>query len=1060
MFKYENNGKFVNDDIDYPFNIRNIEGIQISDFWEEISKLIIEVNDDKFSKVRFIWIDAGNYCQTEIFLKKLLLENHNNYSVLYLHWIDFVNEDSSIYIHLSQEQIEGKYFIDEKDKLKICVIDHAETIVKTEQYFELCTRFKDNKCIFIFVSKQDIFTSSNWKGIIEKAKANDDYDDCNLGIIRSEHNYFVVQPYSIDQCREILSREISNDKIRDKVISIADKLGKELRRPYYFDILIKEINSYVNVSRIPANLEDSFLMVNLLSNENYLEGIIAHLSGYNDLEEYLDGYYESHFVKNFIYGVQSRIPIDNYAWAYGIVHCSQENNYNEVIHTQFVYRNDLSNIDFKGQLCEINERIVLLYYSEKKNIINEKFELNDYFLQMVRYSLDGARVCASVFNKCSEKIDKEICENIFIALAKKYNEKIESKDDIRIHYMLGMEIGMMLSTVSNSCINQGFEYLFDIVNDNYVKPRCNNKGISVIPVTNFEYEKFVADGGYDKYYVFNADKDLNEIATDYYKIIFDFIISALSGNNRKDSNCLARLLKGYGWDHYRQIAYLFSRKEDIDSAAIYKAIGINYPDQLLYPAKWSDEQNTDKRAPFCNPLQPVVCINIFEARAYSEWLASKIGKPVRVLNYDPDYLSVIGDGEESALRKSFKSHIHEKRDFINTVENDVFFYGINDIKVKEPYPVALPNSEFQQIYDFVGNVFETQDTPFTYNYTKNDEKIKRKLKKIKEVYIDYNCPGGGLQRTMANWPPEYMGQVPAFLRNQDIGFRIVIDTQKVGSKKYKSSRLEYARYAESIIETFTRGSDSTSLLNYVHLEYADSEKIFRQDFLCSDIFLNENRQAIVYTQKDIENDVYKESILLVQEEDDIYAYHLVGITSVISNANRCKADLKMIIHKPDVPKDLASRRKMQNRSYADWIDTVELVYSDDVVDSYIAYPINISNGYLQLTNRNIRKVVCEGQEYKKHSALCNSYKLCFKDGIQGKSNYYDKFRNKLGTDFFLPDWIDIVDFIKNICLNMSTSNPLDIGTVMAAISTIDTADLHEQINKKILKTGEEERNEE
>ncbi len=1050
MFKYENNGKFVNDNIDYPFNIKDIKGKQINDFWEEISNLITEINDDKLSRFRFMWIDAGNYCQAEIFLRKLLIENHKDYSVLYLHWIDFVNKDnSSIYIHLTQEQIDGKYFIDEKDKMKICVIDHAETITQTEQYFELSKRFKDNKCIFIFVSKQDMFKSSYWKGIIEKAKSNDNYDDCYLGIIRSEHNYFVVDPYSIDQCKEIFSSEILNDEIRDKIISISDKLGLELRRPYYFDILIKEINSYENVSQIPTNLEDSFLMLKLLSNENYLEGIIAHLSGYNDLEEYLDGYYESHFVKNFIYGEQSRIPIDNYAWAYGIVYCSQEDNYNEVIRTQFTYKNELRIIDFKAQLCEINERIVLLYYSGKKGIINEKFELNDYFIQMIKQSLAGARVCASVVNKCSEIIDKEVQENIFIALAKKYNENIQSKDEIRIHYMLGMEIGMMLSTVCNSCINQGLKYLFDTVNDIYVKPKCNSKGISVIPITNFEYEKFVADGGYDKYYLFHADKTLNEIATNYYKEIFDFIISALSENNRKDSNCLARLLKGYGWDHYRQIAYLFSRKEDIDSAAIYEAIGINYPNQLSYPAKWSDEQNTDKLAPFCNPLQPVVCINIFEARAYSKWLASKIGKPVRVLNYDPDYLSIIGESEESELRKSFISHIHEKRDFINTIENDVFFYGINDIKIKEPYPVALPNSQFQQIYDFVGNVFETQDTPFTYNYIKNNEKFKSKLKEIKEVYVDYNCPGGGLQRTMANWPPEYMGQVPAFLRNQDIGFRVVIGAQDVGSKKYRSSRLKYTCYSRGIIETFTRGSDSNNLLTYVHLEYSNSEKILRQDFLCSDIFSNENRHVIVYTQKGIESDVYKEAILLVQEGDDIYAYHLVGITSVVSNRNLCKADLEMIIHKPEVPKDLASRRKMQNRSYADWIDMVDLVYSDNIVDTYIAYPVNISNGYLQLTNRNIRKVICEGQEYKKHSALHNSYKLCFKGGIQDKSNYYDKFRKKLGADFFLPDWIDIVDFIKNISLNMSTSNPLDIGTVMAAISTIDTADLHEQINLKM-----------
>ena len=188
---------------------------------------------------------------------------------------------------------------------------------------------------------------------------------------------------------------------------------------------------------------------------------------------------------------------------------------------------------------------------------------------------------------------------------------------------------------------------------------------------------------------------LNRIATEYYKEIFDFVIGALQDRKSKDCNCLARLLKGYDWEHYKQIAYLLSRKDDINSEAIYGAIDTNYPNKVSYPAKWSDCQNADMSRPFCNPLQPVVCINIFEARAYAKWLSAKINKKVRILNYDPDYLSVIGKDEDTSaesLRQLFILHIENHRDFINTAENNDLFYNKNDIKIKEPSPVGMPNS--------------------------------------------------------------------------------------------------------------------------------------------------------------------------------------------------------------------------------------------------------------------------------------------------------------------------------------------------------------------------------
>lgn len=1052
MFKYENSGIFVNKFVDYPFNITNVNGIIINNFWNEINKNIMQINDENMSKIRYIWIDAGNYCQTEIFLKELLLPNKDKYPILYLHWIDFINKDKSIYHQLSQEQIDGQYFINNADLTKICVIDHAEIINQIDQYFELCRKLHDNKCIFIFVCKKDIPEPSFWKEIVKKAsrESNDD-NNCYLGILRSEDNYFVVRPYTTLQCENIFRSAILKSDIKEKAILIANTLEEELRRPYYFDFLISELNSYKSPLQMPDKLDDSELILKIF--DKALDGIVAHLRGHTTLQDFLDGYYNSSFVKTYDYGEHSRVPFDNYAWAYGIIYCSLNDKYGDVISTQFNYSNTENNMDFKRQLQEINERVVQIFYSEKKNKINKSFSLKDYFIKLTEFNLDASRICAFLLNKCFDKIDTETCQIVFKFLGKRYKKTLDSKKDICAFFSLGMEIGMLLPKMSDDCIGEALDYLFCSVNKEYVEPRCNNGGISVIPVTNFEFRKFVENEGYSSFYLLSSDEPLNNIATDYYKEIFDFIINALSGKNRMDSNCLARLLKGYGWDHYKQVAYLFSKKEDIDSTAIYQAIGVNYPYEISHPAKWSDVSNSNVSRPFCNPLQPVVCVNLLEARAYSNWLSSKIHKPVRILNYDPDYLSIIGDCDDDVQRKSFISHIEKQHDFINSIENESLFYGMNDIKVKEPFPVAMPNSRFLELYDFVGNVFETQDTPFTYNYAKNNEIVKKNLRKIKDVFVDYNCPGGGLQRTEANWPPEYMGQVPAFLRNQDIGFRIVIGAQNVGSRQHKIRRLGHICYLKSTVETFSNtnaDNDNSSLFEHIHIDYID-DKDFEENFIRSKIFFNNEKSVVFYSLKNADDRAYAESILFIQNKHSIFAYHLINISSICDTEICHETSLKIFSRKPIISNDLSIRKKMQNYMFSDWIDMIELS-EDGYVYNYIAFPINIVNGFFQITNRRIRYDIRDGQEIRRSSALDNSYMICFNinsDSQNYKKSYFESFKDKLGANSFLPDWINIVDFIKSI--NIPISNELDIETVMAAISTIDTADLHEQINMKRLK---------
>lgn len=1047
MIKYDIPDTFVNQSVNYPFNITKEDGSFIADFWVVINMVANEIKNDTKSRVRFIWIDAETYCQTEIFLKRILFEHHESYPVLYLHWIDFVNKGNSIYDQLHQEKIGKDYFINYDEKLKICVVDHAEEIGQKEQYLKLCKGLTNNRCIFIFLSKKDSSDLAYWKQIVSEARTTG--VESYLGITRSEKNYYQVKPYTYSQCKEIFFSALTNDSIKTKSISMLETLLKELRRPYYFDFLVKELNSYRDVSHMPEAFNDPELIIKIYSCS--VKGILDHISAFETLKEYIEGYYSSGFVKNYMLGDQSRVPHDNYAWAHGVINCSfrNDNSYNEVISTQFNY-NENHQYDLDKQVKEINKRIVSIFFSTEILKINSKFVLKDYLCEFLEYSQYSAYICAAVLNECFEQIEEEVRNTILIALGKRYCRDLDSINDIRYHCLLGFEIGKLLPKANNDCIAKGLEHIYSCVCDNYVEPKCNSTGISVIPVTNFEFEKFVKDNGYKRFYSLNSDKPLNEIAVAYYKEILNFIIGALSGCNRKDSKCLARLLRGYDWDQYKQIAYLLSRKDDINNEDIYKAICINYPEDILYPAKWADCANTSATRPFCNPLQPVVCINIFEARAYAKWLSEKIKKPVRLLNYDPDYLSIIGASTDNEIRRSFSLYVEDHRNYFNSVENDTLYYGSDDIELKEPSPVATPNTRYLDLYDFIGNVFETQDTPFTYNYGKNSDAIKQELKKNGEIYMDYNCPGGGLQRTAVNWPPEYMGQVPAFLRNQDIGFRIVIGTCDVGSQEHMNRKLELTHYSESAIETYTvEHSEDSSVLSHLQIKYDNNEQLFENDFDCSGVFSHRKKQAKVFMQKN-KNSGYKESILLVLKGEDVFAYHLIGIASIQNNGKQHESELQMIVRKPIVPEDLAIRKKRHNQSCAEWIDLIELVYTG-YIDTYIAYPINISNGYFKISDRNVRDEIFEGYEVKKLSALINSYLISFtSDSQTNKKDYYAMLKEKLGADFFLPDWIDIVDFINNIATNMSINNVLDVGMVMAAITTIDTSDLHEQINKKIL----------
>lgn len=1060
MFQYDISDQFLNNDIDYPFNIMDRNGNLIENFWDEIEHVMTLLKNDKDNSVRFMWIEAEGYCQTEVFLKKILQNNHDKSPVLYLHWIDYIYEYKDtinpVTIEVKKARIGKNYFADDPD-VKICVIDHAEKIEKIEHYINLYKSFKNCGFIFIFISKRRKSINCNrWNRILQHA-------DDNLGIIRSEENFYYVKRYSVETCKELIKRAVTNEIIKKKSLDIAETLSEDLRRSYYFDLFLKSIKSYSTIEELPDSFDDISLLKNVY--ENAISGIINHLISEPTFRQYIDSYYKSDFVvNNQLKDSQKREPIDDYVWAYGIIKYTPKNNvkkyYQDTIKFLFEYKEKEENVVSPEHIRNIANKLISVFDDCFYNCNNENyFSFKEFLTQLLNYNLHGAVISAMVLNDSFEHIDESIISEIFLSLCNRYKEHLKEEKDIYFHTLLGMEIGKILPNISNSLIIKGLDYFFKEVTDDFIYPVCNDKGISVVPVTNFEFLKFVEDCGYRHYYDKEIDIPLKDIAINYYREIFDFIISSLDKDNAKGSKFLANILKGYDWLQYKQIAYLFVQKDTINIGEIYKSIQEkNYPHPLKHPAKWIDDKNSDTSKAFCNPLQPVVCVNLFEARAYAKWLSDKIKKPVRIVKYDPDYISTIGtiiNDISDSQRNAFLNHLKENKNYINTVENRKLFYGSDDIELREPSPVSIPNSYFAGIYDFLGNVFETQDTCFNYHYNKRvSNKAIEIFEKKDAALVDYNCPCGGLQRTTSNLPPEYMGQVPAFLRNQDIGFRIVIggkDKIGINSDNQLHNKIEYYENQKTVFHKINTKKIDKMVFGNISVNYIDKLNHNVIDILKRIlVYGNEQKSIAIYSAGNNQNKLYDEAIMLIYDgkSENIYAYHLLLISSVKTyNADQ---NIQLVFKHPKIPSKLALRKNYENQSLADWIDVLE-INKELISETYSVYPLNIINSYFDILPRKLRKAVVNGTERKKNSSISGLYKISFcNNKLAFRNSFFDDLKFKLGTDFFLPDWINIVEYINYISLTIPNTNKPDIDAVMAAITTIDTSDLHEKINEKKL----------
>ncbi|MDE6869317.1 MAG: hypothetical protein K2J75_01190, partial [Clostridia bacterium] len=69
------------------------------------------------------------------------------------------------------------------------------------------------------------------------------------------------------------------------------------------------------------------------------------------------------------------------------------------------------------------------------------------------------------------------------------------------------------------------------------------------------------------------------------------------------------------------------------------------------------------------------------------------------------------------------------------------------------------------------------------------------------------------------------------------------------------------------------------------------------------------------------------------------------------------------------------------------------------------------------------------------------YEISFSGTNEEYFKIYQLIKNKLGLEYYLPNWVDIADFIKKLASSMgqSKNNEIDNEVVTSVLTTIDTS---------------------
>lgn len=1065
----------------------------------------------------FRWVNTKKYSGAESFFRREIaaIKNVSNIKATYLiieqdgtccnlnktdksEKGDFIHGHSNIFELLNRIKVGKNHFV-EVEQCKLIVVDHAENIKNREEIYNLIAKLNaldKGRYILVMLNKIEEAGSQNlegfWKDVYRNKPQAKEYNF--LGRQQSE-NYF--PPFDDDEIKKIINGcGLFTDEKKRKINSIG-KFPEYLHRAYYLDRFL----CYLCNNDVPEKIEN-FSVLNAL----YGEGLdkIDNVD-FDDFKKTAEK--KGVFSRDF-----KHRATDNFLLSYFIA-----KNWDKLADNAFMrlFKSDDECYLKKDDITQVLKEVFLKF-------INDNVRLQSFFETFIQHSNFTAAIVGEIaYLHVNQRyrIDREIIKDVFVKLCDKYKEDItlceckyfndckgknieNCKGEIKLKFEIGKVVGKLLIAeaggvflIDRELIKDKLACFFNVVADDHVVPQVNKYRISVNPITNFEYEKFQRD---QVNYVGiknmpNAEK-ARERYYQIYSAIFDFIkkASIIHPKNQESRSKLAKILKGVDWLHYSSLVEVINSLANKSESGEYKQLKEvfkeYYPDSISRPVMWRNPY--DCNAMFCNPLQPVVGLSLAEAMAYANWLEGKTGKSVKIVE-NSDYMKIVGLKKSSdyksitffdksgnivsendtsliirplnAQRLKFIKEYNSKgvRSF-NCRNNFKCFYGMD--VTSEPTTIGLfPNNKIEGLFDFCGNVFEMIATHYDGNGVQDGRPIDDKNEDFSSWEEMYNCGGGGWQHKDDKFPPKYMGQFTGFTRNQDIGFRIVIDRDesdysiKIKEKQKKSKQKKSMNSIESSIHIYTkhtticdrslvvsldgvRITNPPSEKNETPREYYSIGKVFSKDPCHQLCFYGRQNQP---------------EILLVSKDVEIFAYKLTEMVSapISKSIEQDPKEESITVIKREHTAPEARSDEAKEFSNCDMADIFQAIiwHGAEKLSIFTAKPIDITSGYFRIK-----------ESTKTDSNEESLWYIRYRD-TQNKT-LFDTIKSSLAEKWYMPDWVDLfllLDVFKD--KQPITLEPVVIGSkvnkMMTILSIIDTAEMHMSIYNSTDKSQKEEENE-
>ncbi len=185
-----------------------------------------------------------------------------------------------------------------------------------------------------------------------------------------------------------------------------------------------------------------------------------------------------------------------------------------------------------------------------------------------------------------------------------------------------------------------------------------------------------------------------------------------------------------------------------------------------------------------------------------------------------------------------------------------------------------------------------------------------------------------------------------------------------------------------------------------------------------------------------------EKLMLLSVDYEIYAYRLIPI-AFLRDKTTDRESIEIIMRKPQFNLNFLSRKRLSNEARAYEVDLVQEIAMNQKT-TYRPYPVDISCGKVIIENKGRR---IDNQNVSNHiDKFTNTYSIDIIDDLY-KSQIFEKIKWLLSGEFFLPDWINLFEFINLSDAKTYKNTRLDCNATMVVLSTIDTVDLHSFIRK-------------